>query len=486
MSCGDDSYSINGKDCINCVDVPDCQTCLNAGTCNNCASKFNLDENVEKLSCEKCASNYFYQDKKCVKQNSCENGKFFDITENSCKNCPSSCAKCDSASSCSECKNEFHLIGGLCQTCLQALNIANCISCEIKSNLAHCNECANGKKNDQIQDCTNENEKEEDQVLKKSNILIFYLDQPIVNVDKKHFSFHVYFFSIIYPSNYTFTLNINLIAETNKRILSSQNMKTTCTLNDITLTDQKIYVSESICEGEKDIDKQISSLTTSTSMNTGSSVVVSVNYKKTGERGMNISDYKNSKMLKIVVEKLKKDKGWTNDGYSFVLISKDPINNNVGVNNFTVSIENDKISAEAKCEIPLTTNIISINCVTFGLSSSGKFKMLDKDVYDSTDTFPKIYLSVLKDSELNIEKKQKLSRGGKIGIIVGICVFAVICIVLLIMYKTGVFCKKDDLSKNSDYTIESDKPRKITNEEIMDNKSKEDMIEEKKEKYSKQ
>ena len=255
-------------------------------------------------------------------------------------------------------------------------------------------------------------------------------------------------------------------------------MKTTCTLNDITYTDQNIYVAESLCEGENDSITQTSSVTTTTSMNYDSKISVSLNSGKTEDGEINIKDYKNIKMINIVVDKLEKGKGWTEDGYYFIITTKEPINNNVGISTLSLNIineENDKISAETKCIIPTISNkfISSFDCIAKDLSSSGSFKILDKVIYDSTNTFPKISLISPQNKKLNIEKKTKLSNGAKIGIILGVCVTVGICIALIVMYKTGVFGKSGGSSNNVGYTIAPDRSRNIAPGEIKDTTSNE-------------
>ena len=68
---------------------------------------------------------------------------------------------------------------------------------------------------------------------------------------------------------------------------------------------------------------------------------------------------------------------------------------------------------------------------------------------------------------LNIEKKsedKRLSKGAKIGIIIGAVVVIGILIALIIMYKIGVLCKGN--AENKGYNIAPDKSRNIMPGEI--------------------
>ena len=175
-----------------------------------------------------------------------------------------------------------------------------------------------------------------------------------------------------------------------------------------------------------------------------------------------------NEFIMIVVDKLQKKNGWSNDGYSFVLNSKNQINNIDGMETISLEMENDKITAKVDCNTPKENNSYSMNCIIVSDSDlSGDFKVKYKTIFKNG--LPKINIIPPSNKVLNIEEKQKLSKGAKIGIILGICSFVVICVVLIILYKTGVLSKRGGSAKIEGYDIAPDKSRNIGPGEIKDN-----------------
>ena len=129
----------------------------------------------------------------------------------------------------------------------------------------------------------------------------------------------------------------------------------------------------------------------------------------------------------------------------------------------SLNIESDTKSAKVNCDIPKNDNLYSMNCITENSDLSGDFKVSD-DV-DLENDLPKINIVSLSYKSLHIEKKQenkKLSKGAKIGIIIGVIAVIVICVTIIILYKTGVLFKGSLHAKTEGYNIAPDKSRNVT------------------------
>ena len=113
--------------------------------------------------------------------------------------------------------------------------------------------------------------------------------------------------------------------------------------------------------------------------------------------------------------------------------------------------------------------LFSFNCFAKKLGSSGNYKIVDKTILE--DNLPKIFVTGLQNTFLKVEKKNKgLTKGAKIGIIVGACVLIGICVSLIILFKLGIF-RKGNSEINAGYAIAPDKSRNIGPGEIKDNQS---------------
>ena len=166
----------------------------------------------------------------------------------------------------------------------------------------------------------------------------------------------------------------------------------------------------------------------------------------------------------IVVDKLQKKYGWTNDGYSFTLNSKDAINKIDDIETFTLNIENNEVESKVECTIPKIDNFYSIDCIAKKSDISGEFKILDNVIPNKKTKLPKLAIMVPSNKLLDIEKKQedkKLSKGAKIGIIIGAVVFIGICVAFIIMYKIRLICKRNGPQKEKGYDIAPDKSMNI-------------------------
>ena len=398
-----------------------------------------------------------------------EEGTYLLTTKNSfdCKKCPSTCSVCESELKCTKCKSETGVIlkDGLCQTCSQALNIAECKTCQKNEENYECTECESG--NFVNNKCTGETEKEE--------FVIFRFDSPIIK--NEVFSFHAYFFSSAYPLYYTFTLNIILQITDNNRVLSDTSANAKCIPTDILSNNQNIYSTKALCGGNNDYISETSTITVSPSSSAISDSNVDVEILNgipkdsinMGKTELDANDFKQT--INIVVDKIENN-GWNGDDYYFVLISKNPINNNDKEKTISLDIKNEKITSKAEVNIPEETNLSSFNCIIKNLKSGGTFKISNNAKFDLKGV-PEISVTGLQNKNLIIEEKNKneLTKGAKIGIIVGCCVFIGIIVATLIMYKIGVFCKGSGATKNAGYTIAPDKSRNIVPGEVKDNQS---------------
>ena len=273
-------------------------------------------------------------------------------------------------------------------------------------------------------------------------------------------------------------MNINIIT-TSRRVLSSQNAIATCTLNDIT-TGQNSFSAKSSCEGKIESDKEISSFSVLTPTVAYSEYIISAGIpsdnKEMDNKEAEAGDYV---PFGIEINDLVKEKGWTNDGYYFILKSNKLIENTFGIDTFSLNIQNEKnneIISEAKCDFPITNNITSIKCVVENLSISGKYKMVNKVVFDSEDN-PKISLFDIENKTIYIEEKPKLSKGAKIGIIIGVIVFVGVFVALIVLYKMGILCKNSGILNNAaGYTSAPDKSKEIIPGEIKETPSSEVIV----------
>ena len=346
----------------------------------------------------------------------------------------------------------------------------DCIKCEMIDNItAKCNECVNGK--EPSPNCA-DSAKTKDPDYEKTNIVIFRFGNKKIKIEENILSFNTYFMSLTYYSSYTFTLNINLISTTNNnRILSpEETAEATCT--QIGMSYQKIYIGETLCtatiSGITNKVKFDASLTLESRERVALALGVNSNSEKMKDQSLSdIKDeIKSAKTTEIIVDEVQKKYGWTNDGYSFILKSKNSINNTSGMESITLNIENEEISSNAECDFPKKDNSNLMDCIVKNNDLSGSFNISYPGVVDNQTM---VFIFSPSNKLLSIEKKpevKKLSKGAKIGIIIGAVVFIGICITLIILFKTGVLCKGSAAAKNKGYKIAPEKSLNIAPGEI--------------------
>ena len=298
-----------------------------------------------------------------------------------------------------------------------------------------------------------------------------------------------------YNSNFIFSLNIYLITKKNNRVLSERETTASCTLTDITYINENNYLCKALCGGGNDKIEEATSFNISTSTESNSYVTISEEIKlnSTEMEGseFNITNISNYKMINIIVDNLQKKNGWTNEGYSFVLTSKKSFNNTDENKKISLNIENNEnneVTYNTECEIPKGSELSSINCIAKNINSKGVFKIQNKAIFNNNNVLPEIILNSPSNKLLNIEensKSKKLSKGAKIGIIVGVCAVVGISIAILILFKTGILSKGNASAKAQGYTIAPDKSRNIAPDEIKDNQSGAVIIKNQNDKYRK-
>ena len=462
----------------------------NTDGCNNCLNIFISDN--EALLIKNLDPNILIN-KTCL----CENGTYLLNTKNSftCEACPSSCTRCESELNCTECKIDIPE-NGLCKTCLEALDIEDCISCQIESGQPQCTKCA-AEKNVSL-NCTdgnNKEEKEEDPDLKQKNILIFHFGKPTIYPEKNKLSFYAYFFALSYNSNYVFSLIINLIIINNNRILSEETQtKAYCTQTNLTYIDENNYLYEAFCEGkdnniENNTSFEISSKTENDSYITISRNIALSSKKMSGNRFDINSALEDGKKIFITVDKIQKKNGWSNNGYSLSLISKKPINNNDEAKKISINFENDKDVFIGDVEIPIGNNLSNFDVLVKNpTTSGGNFKVKGNSQGESNDIIPDITVFAPLNKIIYIEKKPELSKAAKIGIIVGTCALFVICVTVIIIYKIHSSRKKKESAKYKEYKIVMEKYGNIksTEEDNLDMQSKQTMIKNRSDKFRKE
>ena len=144
-----------------------------------------------------------------------------------------------------------------------------------------------------------------------------------------------------------------------------------------------------------------------------------------------LNDNSLSDALYIIVDKFEEKNGWTSNGYSFSLISKNTFDNKIE-NKISLNVYNYTME-KAECVIPSKENISTIDCLLKNHDLVGKLKFNNSlKINNNKYTF----VLVPQSEDLNVKSKGKtLSTKAKIGILVALFAFIIICFIVIIIYK---------------------------------------------------
>ena len=417
----------------------------------------------------------------------CQEGQYLSLLSNNkdsftCLKCPNSCSACTSPQSCTKCNSSsFGPDEGECLTCLQYLNNENCKTCDKVNDLAECKSCYEGST------LTSTGCKKEKDEKKENSFILIRFDNPSININI--ISFKLRFYSVTYILNYKFQLSVNLFFSIgrNYRYLEgkTENIKTKCSqIGDPIQTKTGEFITTASCDGktEKNFvisdfeisDKYIEISDTNTEIidtnieiSDETAKKATIMPKENLENDDKVLDTLKNGVNIYIFDAINQKDGWTEDGYySFSLSSETKYNSN---ETKIISLQTSDENVVAECTIP-NSDFSSINGLLKNLDSKKNTTLSLKNgnfIENGVAIFAPQSKTILVISNEKISKK-KLSKGAKIGIIVGVCVLVAISVTLLILFKTGVCFNSQGGSKQG-YSIAPDKSRNIMPGEIKDN-----------------